>query len=438
MQFFYEHSSGVSKKDLEETAQKLVPYISRLNTIAKKQNYEDDESSINLPFDHALHSAVRALKHKKTSRELKYIIVIGIGGSNLGAKAVYDALGGCTDIVEPDRFPKIIFADTLDPESAWSLKNFLTQRITNPEEILVNAISKSGSTLETIAYTEFIMNILCERFAHAFDRLVVTTDSASRFSKEAALKQCALLEIPQKIGGRFSVLSSVGLFPLACAGINIFHLLEGAQEMRTTCLASDMAQNPAALSAGILFWHAVRGIRINDNFMFHSELESLGKWYRQLLGESIGKEHNVRGETIHAGITPTVSIGSTDLHSVGQLYIGGPKDKITTLVCAKSQENSQVPESTQFGNLVPDIKGKSFYTIMNAIFEGVKTAYKNAELPFMEIALSEISPRELGAFMQFKMIEVMCLGFLLNVNAFDQPHVEAYKNETKKILHALP
>ena len=437
MQFFYKHSSGVSKKDIDKTAQRLTPYISRLNTVAQTKCYEDYESSINLPFDAAIHDAVLALKQKKTSQKLKYILIIGIGGSNLGAKAIYDALLGSTDVLEPDRFPKLIFADTLDPECANRLRVFLRTRIQNADEILVNAISKSGSTIETIAHTAFIMDIVCKRFPNALERLIISTDEGSQLWKEADKKKCSLLEIPQKVGGRFSVLSNAGLFPLACAGIDTSALLDGARKMRAKCLLSNLSENPAALSASILFWHYKRGICIHDTFLFHPELESLGKWYRQLLGESIGKEQNLQGKIIRAGITPTVSIGSTDLHSVGQLYLGGPKDKITTFIFAQSKEEVKVPKNQQFANLAPDIKEKSFHVIMKAIFDGVKVAYKNTGLPFMKVALSEISPRELGAFMQFKMIETMYLGFLLNVNAFDQPHVEAYKSETKKILRSL-
>ena len=178
-----------------------------------------------------------------------------------------------------------------------------------------------------------------------------------------------------------------------------------------------------------------QGYVINDNFFFHPELESVGKWYRQLMGESIGKEHSLDGNVVHTGITPTVSLGSTDLHSVGQLYLGGPKDKLTTFVAAPNTlVRVTVPEHRIFPDLVPMIDGKTAENVMDAILEGVKVAYQKAELPYMQVTLDAINEESLGAFLQFKMLEMMYLGVLLNVNSFDQPNVEAYKVETKRIL----
>jgi len=176
------------------------------------------------------------------------------------------------------------------------------------------------------------------------------------------------------------------------------------------------------------------GFTINDNFFFHPELESVGKWYRQLMGESVGKEQSLTGEVVHAGITPTVSLGSTDLHSVGQLYLGGPKDKLTTFVSSKQTASLSVPDERVFPNLVPMITGRSAADIMAAILQGVKIAYQKADLPFMEVVLDSLDEESIGAYLQFKMLEMMYLGQLLSVNSFDQPNVESYKVETKQIL----
>jgi glucose-6-phosphate isomerase len=152
------------------------------------------------------------------------------------------------------------------------------------------------------------------------------------------------------------------------------------------------------------------------------------------MGESIGKERSLQGDVVHAGITPTVSLGSTDLHSVEQLYLGGPKDKITTFISSKKVVAVNVPDERTFPELVTMIAGKSAETIMTAILEGVKIAHQKADLPFMEVVLDGIDEYSLGAYMQFKMLEMMYLGQLLNVNSFDQPNVESYKVETKQIL----
>jgi glucose-6-phosphate isomerase len=152
------------------------------------------------------------------------------------------------------------------------------------------------------------------------------------------------------------------------------------------------------------------------------------------MGESIGKEKDTKGNKVNSGITPTVSTGSTDLHSMAQLYIGGPKDKVTTFVYANTNNDILVPEDQLMQGLVEGIQNKPAKQIMNAILEGTKIAYKNVEHPYMEILLDDLNEYSLGEFLQFKMIEMMYLGKLLNVNTFDQPNVEDYKKETKKIL----
>ena len=188
------------------------------------------------------------------------------------------------------------------------------------------------------------------------------------------------------------------------------------------------------VSAAVLFENFRMGKTINDNFIFHPELESLGKWHRQLMAESLGKGTEGEGGTVRVGITPTVSLGSIDLHSLGQLYVAGPRDKFTTFVWSASQDRSGVSTERVFPALAPEVKGKSFAEIMRAIYEGVKKTYIREGLPFVEIVLKDTSPYSLGEFMQFKMIETMFLGRLLDVNPFDQPNVESYKVETKKLL----
>ena len=190
------------------------------------------------------------------------------------------------------------------------------------------------------------------------------------------------------------------------------------------------------VSAAVLFENFRMGKTINDNFIFHPELESLGKWYRQLLGESIGKEHDRDMKVVRIGITPTVSIGSTDLHSVGQLYLGGPEDKLTTFISAEFNKRGNAITPEVFAGAEEGIAGKKPADVAEAILKGVKIAYEKKGLPFMEVLLPDITPASLGAFMQWKMMEMMYLGELFNVNPFDQPNVESYKTETKSILNS--
>lgn len=427
MKFFYKNSV-ISDSELAQPLSKLERYNSHLCEVVNSGGYDSVESSLNLPSDENILNEVLALTNVQKTADLKYILVVGIGGSNLGTKAVYDALFGYYDLLEGERFPKMIFLDTQDPDVLIKV-NKLIEGLLNKEQIIVNVISKSGGTTETMANVEVLYSTLLDKFGDVSDRFVITTNSGSKLHTKALELDIDVLTIPETVGGRYSILSSVGLFPLALMGINIQKLRIGAVKMRELCVNSSFASSPAAISAVLLFQNSLRGKIINDNFIFLPQLESLGKWYRQLMGESIGKDGK--------GITPTVSIGSTDLHSVGQLYLGGPKDKITTFIYDQNDNSGViVPSELTFG-IVPTIKGKTISRIMRAIVSGTKIAYEKQGLPYMELVFEGVGEEEIGSFMQFKMIEMMYLGYLFGVNAFDQPHVELYKTETKKILEEV-
>lgn len=434
MKFTYKTSTLLNDNNIHDTAQKLSAYIVHLQEVAQHGGYDELEASINLPADEELLNEVRSVATNKGIDDVRYIIDIGIGGSNLGTKSIYDALFGYFDLLEPQRYPKMMFADTNDAEVMSKIAKFIETIDAQPEHFIINAISKSGGTTETIANFEIIRAAFEKRFGDIKPRLVITTDHGSKLYESAQSQGIATLNLPKMVGGRYSVMSAVGLFPLLVAGINIERLREGARDMRAMCMNKNVEDNPAALSASILFLHNNNGKNINDNFFFEPELESIGKWYRQLMGESVGKEHDIHGKAVYKGITPTVSIGSTDLHSMGQLYLGGPKDKVTTFIHASHHtHDAAVPEELMFP-LVENITGKKASTIMDAIMQGTKAAYTQQQQPYMSVEFGQIDEYELGQFLQFKMMEMMCLGKLMEVNPFDQPHVELYKVVTKKIL----
>ncbi len=428
MKFSYSDTAQITTEQITKEVEKISDYIAHLNEVAKTNNYEADEASINLPFDDSLAEQISTLSKEKKTKTLKYLVVIGIGGSNLGTKAIYDSFYGFYDVLESGRYPKVIFLDTQD-ESILLKTIELIKKLQSKDEILVNVISKSGGTTETSANLEVVYKSLTQKFGDINDRIVMTTDEGSQMHQVAQKKQISVLTIPKKVGGRFSIFSAVGLFPLSILGFNIEELRKGAKTMRNKSLQTDIKENSALISAVIMYLHSTHNKRINDNFIFLPQLESLGKWYRQLMGESLGKDGK--------GITPIVSIGSTDLHSVGQLYLGGTKDKITTFIYSKNPlQKINVPENTVF-NLVPIISGKSIHSIMNAIVEGTKIAYQKQDLPFTEIVFDSFSEYSIASFIQFKMMEMIYLGKLMEVNTFDQPHVELYKTETKRLLEEL-
>lgn len=431
----FNQSTVYDSATLRSHAESLIDYIQQLQTVSESAAYQAPEASINLPSDEALLMDVQSVVEQKVTASLRYIFVVGIGGSNLGTKAVYDALYGYQDFVEHTR-PKIIFVDT---NNAAQLQFYIDSIITtlhSPEEYLVFTISKSGGTTETLANTEILLAALTTHVGDPAARTIVITDEGSAFAAAAESAGIAYLAMPPVVGGRYSVLSAVGVAPLLALGLDVVALRAGAVAMRTECLQTDVTNNPAALGAAFLAHGLADGKTIHDTFVFSSQLESLGKWYRQLLGESIGKAQNNAGEVVHTGITPTVSVGSTDLHSVGQLYLGGPKDKTTSFVSVSHEVDVDVPTERVFPIVVSMIDGKSTADIMQAILGGVKIAYNAQDLPFMDIQFDGITPYELGAYMQYKMIETMCLGHLLQVNPFDQPNVEMYKTATKQLLES--
>jgi glucose-6-phosphate isomerase len=427
-----EKTAKLDPKTYHTLCERTTAFRDALQQAKTDPKYALHEGFARIPFDASIEKEVHELVRALCTPRLKYIFVIGIGGSNLGTKAIYDALKGHFDIYHPDRFPKIIFLDTIDPKHGDEIASFV-ESIAHPEEYLVHLISKSGTTTESIANFEFLFSHLIKVLPSARERVVITAAKNSPLWTAAEEKDIARLSIPETLGGRFSVFSPVGLFPLAAAGIDITALLEGARAATELCL-SDAEDCPATLSAAALATYIEQGLPLYISFFFNPALESLGKWYQQLVAESVGKEHDLNHNTVRTGIMPLVAIGSNDLHSVAQLLFGGPQNTCTQFVYANTTDSATVPQDTFFGDIDPQIKGRSFKEIIEAILNGVQTAYNEHDLPYFQIELETISPHTLGMFMQYKMIEIYYLGKLLDIDPFDQPNVESYKVATRKNL----
>lgn len=405
-------------------AKKLLPYHRYLRGVVDSQEqYTQPESSIRVSSDSVMLNAALVMANEYRGQN-PLVVVVGIGGSNLGTQAVYEALRGNTSwIMEHGSRGQLLFADTVDRFKLRRIVDEIKFARKQNRRVVLNIISKSGNTTETVMNAEYL-----KKYAGPFERtdIVITTDEGSPLWKLSQAIGYPLLAIPSIVGGRYSVFTPVGLFPLAVIGIDVEKLLNGACWSRDLCLGS-LASSPAFKSAATLYEHAMHGRTINDNFFFRTDLESLGKWYRQLMGESIGKDGK--------GMTPTVSIGSTDLHSMAQLYLGGPQDKVTTFVSVSDLTAPRLPKKTVLGALVGSaIDGRTTSDVMEAILRGTMTAYARKKHPFMEVSFEKLNEEHLGAFMQWKMIEMMFLGKLFGVNAFDQPNVEEYKVATKRLL----
>ena len=418
-------NSGISAKELGSAAKQLESYRRHLVGVREKGGFDDLECSINLAFSKHIDAILEKAEAYRT-KQLKIIVVIGIGGSNLGTQAVYDAL--------PGKNIEILFLDTVSSTHFTSVFEKLTKQCKNKKQFLLISISKSGGTTETMANTEALLFALKKPYKDVYDRLVVISDDGSKFFEAAKKQKIDHLGIPKNVGGRYSVFSTVGLFPLAVAGFDVHKLIEGARGAVEDGLLGDTSQNHALVSAYATYMHAKNGRSIHNTFLFAPELESLGKWYRQLMGESVGKEKDLDGRVVNTGITPIVSIGSTDLHSMAQLYFGGPDDKFTNIVSIRTSGRVPIPSKLLFPNMVEHLASKSLDDVMHAIVGGVTAAYQKRKRPFLSIELEAASEKELGYYLQFRMVEMMYLAQLLNVNAFDQPNVEEYKVQTRKML----
>lgn len=424
--------SHVSSSAVEAMARTAAPALKNFRAAAQDHDYQTPTAALALPDDTALLHGVTATVASLKSASLRLVLVVGIGGSNLGTQAVVEAcFGNPAWHVAPSR-PQLVFVDTTESVLVHAAVDGIAG-LSSPDEVAVLLISKSGTTTETVANGAVLVQALTERFgSRAASRIAAITDEQSPLWRLADREGWARIAIPAAVGGRFSVLSAVGLVPLELAGVDVQALRQGATAMRDQCLQPDAA-NPALQSATVLAHHATAKRRIHNTFVFRPQLEAWGKWYRQLAAESLGKETDRDGVPASVGFTPTVSVGSADLHAVAQRYLTGPDETVTTFLSASGGDRVRVPTGSTAA-LVPDVAGKTASALQAAILDGTCTAYEARGKPFVRATLSALDPASLGALFLWKEVEVMVLAEQWNLNAFDQPAVEEYKRETRRRL----
>jgi len=419
MNFKFENC-GFDEEELKKTSQSVLDYIARLKSKLNSGKYDFPESFLLLPQDRNLITQINNLADRKESENLGGVVVIGIGGSSLGTKALSRAL---------KLKREILFAETVDPLLIDNIIRKLKKEYSLGKHYLLVLVSKSGTTIETIANFQVLVDQFKKLDNDWQKHIVVITDENSSLWQYVIEKKFDyILPIPKLVGGRYSVFSAVGLFPLRMVGIDIEGILEGALQAQDKCLSNtELDHNPALASAVTVFLNWQQGKTIYNSFIFSPILNQIGQWWRQLVGESLGKDNQ--------GITPIVSIGSTDLHSVGQLYFGGQKDKFTNFISVNNYNTDfQISDGEDLNQLVAGLEGKSLHQIMDIILRGTKKAYEKNNLPFTEILLDKISPQSLGALMTMKMLETIFLAQFMKINAFNQPAVELYKEETRRLL----
>jgi glucose-6-phosphate isomerase len=362
-----------------------------------------------------------------------HVLVLGIGGSALGAKALLNALRRPAwnewDDEGRDFFPRLTVLENVDPTSVSAA----LQRI-DPRRVLVNVISKSGGTAETMAQYLVVRDWLDQALGSAASRhLVFTTDPARGALRELAQREhIATLDVPPDVGGRFSVLSPVGLLPAALVGIDIEELLSGARTAIERAETDELLRNPPALYAA-LHWAADTelGARIHVLMPYTDRLREFAEWYRQLWAESLGKRVDRNGKTVHAGPTPVGAVGATDQHSQVQLFMEGPFDKIITFMTVDDL-GVDVPVPSRL-ELPPDLDylpGHTLAELLRAEYEATSAALAQMGRMSCTLVLPDLTPATLGEAIMFYQLATGYAGVWYGIDPFDQPGVELGKRLT--------
>ena len=362
-----------------------------------------------------------------------HVVVLGIGGSALGAKALLNALRppSWNELDDEGRefFPRLTVLDNVDPTTM----NAALRRI-DPRRVLVNVISKSGGTAETLAQYLVIRKWLEDVLGSAAVRhLVFTTDPAKGALRDIAVADgIATLDVPPDVGGRFSVLSPVGLLPAALVGIDIAELLKGARQAVENAEETDLLKNRAALYAALL-WAAdsTQGAKIHVLMPYTDRLKEFAEWYRQLWAESLGKRENRRGHAVYTGPTPVAAIGATDQHSQVQLFMEGPSDKVISFVTVDDfGEDLAIPSRPSLPAELAYLPGHTLGGLLRAEYEATAAALTSEGRMNMTLRLPRLDAESLGHLIMFFQIATGYAGVWYGINPFDQPGVEMGKRLT--------
>jgi len=372
---------------------------------------------------------------KKVAGTYDTVCVIGIGGSALGCWAVDCALRGPHPVqgTHSTKHPRLVILDNVDPD-------FLSNAIGSmlPKKTIVVVIAKSGSTAETMGgfliVREWLMNALGKKASNRI--IAVTSEGRGDLKVLATKEEYVTFHIPENVGGRFSVLSAVGLVPAALLGVNIKKLCRGAAEMTESCWSEDLDSN-IALSAALHHWliWTVKNKSIQVAFSYSNFLWGTAFWFRQLWAESLGKAKDRNGATVHVGQTPIAALGTTDQHSQVQLYMEGPNDKVYSFwVVEKPKKQVKIPKAKLGLDGFDYLGGQSMGKLLDAERRATEAALATSGRPNCTFSLAKVDEEHLGAFFQLMEFETAFMGELLNINAFDQEGVELGKKFTYALM----
>ncbi len=383
---------------------------------------------VNLPedYDHEEFCRLKA-DAQRLSAKSKLFVVIGIGGSYLGARMVIEALQSEFASMVRGEKPYIVYAGHTLGEDYYSQLLTLLDR----EDYSVAVISKSGTTTEPAVAFRIVKAHLEKKYGkeEARQRIVAITDA-----RKGALHTIAVQEgypmyvIPDNVGGRFSVLTPVGLLPIAMAGYDVDQLMQGARDMRKVCIEKEtLEENPAMMYAAARNVLYRSGVKVEMLVSALPNLRYLAEWWKQLYGESEGKEHK--------GLLPHSLSITTDLHSMGQYVQDGERLMMETMLHVK-QPATHVPVPTDEKNLdgINYLVGKSLTEINDCAMQGTIEAHVSGGVPVLELEVERIDEYVLGQLIYFFEFACGLSGYTLGVNPFDQPGVEAYKKNMFRLL----
>ena len=423
---------GVSLAMLNAVAPKVAAEHKRILT----ERGAGDQRWMNLPDDHALVEAILAFVDSANGRYSDYVL-IGIGGSSLGAIATIMALAHPYRNLLPAGKrggPRLFVLDNPDPEKVKA-----TLELCDLPNTLVNVITKSGQTAETMANFLVAKQTLEAAVGkeRASKQIVATTDP-----KDGLLRQLADAEgyttfpVPPGVDGRQTVLSAVGLLPAAFCGIDIRGMLDGAAAMRERCMTPEVLENPAYLLAAIsVLADQQRGKRMLVTMPYADALFGITDWFRQLWAESLGKRLSLDGKEVFAGQTPIKALGAIDQHSQIQLYTEGPNDKLISLIAVDQYRDTVTVESVPAG--IPELdylKGAELGQLLDRECLATAWALTQAKRPNFTITVPTIDAGIIGEFFYLYQLQTVMGGALYNVMPFGQPGVEAGKNATYALM----
>ena len=423
---------GITPEQLKALAGKTSPLIQKLN----KERHAGQTPYRDLPFNKEISKEVKELVAELKDR-CENLVVLGIGGSALGNIALQTALNPYMHNLDDTQRtgPRLFVFDNIDPTQLASFLDWVGDKL---NKTVFNVISKSGRTAETASQFMIIRQLLTDKLGTEGlqNQVVATTDP-----REGTLRKIATdanlrcLEVPDGVGGRFSVLSAVGLFSAAMCGIDIDLLVEGARDMDTRVSCEDFYKNPAAINAAINYQFYNHGKKISVMMPYSYALKDLADWYRQLWAESLGKAKDLTGSEVHIGPTPIKALGTTDQHSQLQLYREGPNDKLFTFLQVNNfDKDLRIGPAPKCAPELRFIAGADLSTLIKNEKKATEYALLTDRRPCLTVVFDKVNAYTVGQFIYLYEVTTSFAGTLFSVNTYDQPAVELGKEATFALM----